>query len=346
MEAAYRAMLSGKNQYAPAHGEPDLRLAVAEHAARFYGVYPDPEHEVTITNGAAEALHSIPDGLINPGDEVILFEPYYTYYPPNITMAGGRPRFVPLRPPDWSFDPDELAAAFNARTRAILINTPHNPTGKIFSRPELALISELCNRWNSLAISDEVYEHLVYDGQSHHRLADTPGMEDRTLTISSLSKTFNATGWRIGWVIAPADLTRALRLAHQYVIDCSATPLQYGAAAALRLEDGYFQELAADYQGKRDLLLDALEQAGFSGQTPASGYFILADISPLGFEDDFGFCRHLIEESGLAAIPTSAFYSPKNRHLGNKFARFAFCKTDQLLKQAAERLIKRQSAPD
>lgn len=338
--AAVAALEAGRNQYALSHGVGELRQAVAGHSLRFYGQSVNPDTEVTITNGAAEALHSIADGLINPGDEVIIFEPFYEVYAPNVLMAGGQPRFVPLRPPDWSFDPAELAAAFNNRTRAILVNTPHNPTGKVFSRPELEIIAGLCRQWDIIAITDEVYEHIIFDNTAHVRLAQLPGMAERTLTVSSLSKTFSFTGWRIGWVIAPPDLTTAVRLAHQFVLDCSATPLQYGAAAALSLDSDYYTALAADYQAKRDYLAAALVEAGFEVSLPAGAYFIMAGIQPLGFEDDFTCCKYLASEVGVAAIPPSAFYSTPNKALGQKYVRFAFCKTMETLERARERLLK------
>ncbi len=337
-EAAIAALRAGRNQYSLSHGEPDLRQAVAENLRHFYGLEVNPDTEVTVTNGAAEALHSVMDGLINPGDEVIMFEPFYEVFPPNVTMAGGVPRFVPLRPPDWSFDPDELAAAFNNRTRAILVNTPHNPSGKVFTEAELETVAALCRQWNVIALADEVYEHLVYDGRRHVRVASLPGMAERTLTISSMSKTFSFTGWRIGWVTGPADLNRAVRLAHQFVLDCSATPIQYGAARALRLDDEYYTALAADYQAKRDYLAAALAEAGLAVSLPQSAFFIMAGIGPRGFTDDFEFCKHLIAEAGVAAIPPSAFYSPANKALGQGYARFAFCKTMPLLEEARARL--------
>ncbi len=337
-EACVAAIREGLNQYALSQGEPALRQAVAAHVRRFSGQEVNPDSEVTVTNGAAEALHSIMDGLVNPGDEVIIFEPFYEVFPPNVIMAGGVPRFVPLRPPDWSFDPDELAAAFNNRTRAILVNTPHNPTGKIFTTAELQSIAALCQKWNAIAIADEVYEHLVYDGRRHNRLALLPGMAERTLTISSLSKTFSFTGWRIGWITGPADLNRAVRLAHQFVLDCSATPMQYGAARALALDEEYFSALAADYQRKRDFLAAALSDAGLQVTIPASAFFIMGGIRPLGFGDDFEFCKYLAAEIGVAAIPPSAFYSEAHKALGKAYARFAFCKTMDLLERARGRL--------
>ncbi|GAB4425795.1 MAG: methionine aminotransferase [Anaerolineae bacterium] len=338
--AVNAAIEAGHNQYALSHGVRELRQAVAAHARRFYQQVVNPETEITITNGAAEALHSIADGLINPGDEVIIFEPFYEVYAPNVLMAGGRPRFVPLRPPDWRFDPDELATAFNKQTRAILVNTPHNPTGKVFSRVELEMIAGLCQQWNVFAITDEVYEHIVFDGIEHVRLAQLPGMAERTLTVSSLSKTFSFTGWRIGWVIGPPDLTAAVRLAHQFVLDCSATPLQYGAAAVLATEKNYYHHLAADYQAKRDYLAAALAEVGLEVSLPAGAYFIMAGIKSLGFDDDFAFCKYLAAEVGVAAIPPSAFYSAPHKSLGQSYVRFAFCKTMDTLERARERLLK------
>ncbi len=336
--AAIQAIEAGKNHYALSHGELELRMAIADHAKRFYGQSVDPEREVTVTNGAAEALHSAADGLIDPGDEVILFEPFYESFAPNVIMAGGVPRFVPLQPPDWAFDPNQLARTFGERTRAIVVNTPHNPTGKVFTQEELSTIAALCRKWDVVAITDEVYEHIVYDGLRHHRLAQLPGMAERTVTISSMSKTFSFTGWRIGWVIAPADLTRAVRLAHQFVLDCSATPLQYGAASALQLDDRFFRKLARDYERKRDYLARPLSEFGLEVALPKGGYFIMAGIQGLGFVDDFEFCRYLAAEVGIAAIPPSAFYSEKNKDLGRSYVRFAFCKTMKLLRAAKERL--------
>lgn len=337
-EAVIDAIRSGHNQYALSHGVDILRRAIVDHAKRFYGQEANIDTEVTVTNGAAEALHSVCDGLVNPGDEVIILEPYYEVYAPNVIMAGGIPKFVPLRPPHWTFDPDELTAAFNNRTRAIFINTPHNPTGKLFSRKELETIAALCQKWNVIAITDEVYEHLTYDGAQHIRLATLPDMAERTLTISSMSKTFAFTGWRIGWAIAPPDLTRALRLAHQNVLDCSATPMQYGAATGLLMGKEYYSQLAADYQQKRDHLLESLRSVGFEADTPQSGFFIMAGITPFGWDNDVAACKYLAGEVGVAAIPPSAFYSEANKGLGKSYIRFAFCKTLDTLEQARQKL--------
>ena len=346
IEAAAQAMRAGHNQYAPTLGEPILRTAIAKHAQRFYGQQLDPETEIAVTNGAAEALYSVCAGLINPGDEVIIIEPYFDVFVPDVLMVGGVPRYVPLRPPRWELDTDELAAAFNARTRAIIVNTPHNPTGKVFSRTLLEKIAELCQEWDVIAIADEVYEHLVYPGATHIRLATLPGMFERTITISSASKTFSFTGWRIGWALGPSDLITALRLAHQYIIDCSATPLQYGIAAALRLPNTYFDQFVNDYSARRTLLMDALQNSGLQAFAPEGGYFILADFAELGFDDDVEFCRHLIREVGVATIPPSVFFSKEHRHLGQKYIRFAFCKTPELLEQAGKRLVALQNLLD
>jgi N-succinyldiaminopimelate aminotransferase len=337
-DAAAAAMQAGRNQYALSHGEPELRQAVAAHIQRFYGQAYDPETEITVTNGAAEALHAICDGLVDPGDEVVVFEPFYEVYAPNILMAGGVPRYVPLRPPGWGFDSDELAAAFSPRTRMLLLNTPHNPTGRVFTADELDCIASLCQQWNAIAVTDEVYEHLVFDGAQHRRLAQHPGMAERTLTVSSLSKTFGFTGWRIGWVAGPPDLTRALRLAHQFVLDCSATPLQYGAVEALHLGDDHYTGQVAELQVKRDFLAGALAAAGFEVSLPASGFFIMAGIEPLGFDDDVACCLWLAGQVGVAAIPPSAFFAEAHKALGKRHVRFAFCKTTGLLEAAAERL--------
>ncbi|MBI3758473.1 MAG: aminotransferase class I/II-fold pyridoxal phosphate-dependent enzyme, partial [Deltaproteobacteria bacterium] len=243
--AAIAAIQAGKNQYALTTGQPDLRRAIADHARRFYNQAVNPETEVTVTSGATETLFAACMGLINPGDEVILFEPFYDVYVPDVLMAGGAPRFLPLRPPHWNFDPDELASLFNNRTRAVIVNTPHNPTGKVFTRAELEIIAALCQKWNVIAITDEVYEHLVFDDAGHIRLATLPGMAERTVTISSQGKTFSFTGWKVGWAITPPDLTLGIRRAHQFITFATATPFQHAAASALALDDEYFTSLAA-----------------------------------------------------------------------------------------------------
>jgi N-succinyldiaminopimelate aminotransferase len=350
--AAVAAIGAGENQYAVSNGQPALRRAIAAHSQRFYGQAWDPEGEITVTSGATEATFCAILGLVNTGDEVIIFEPAYDSYVPDVLMAGGVPRYVPLyaptpERPDWHYDPAELAAAFNTRTRLVVVNTPHNPTGKVFSAGELAEIAALCERWNVLAVCDEVYEHLVYDGFRHQRLAQQPGMAGRTLTISSLGKTFGLTGWKVGWVLAQPPLTAAVRAAHQFVTFATATPFQAAGAAALALDDEYFESLAQSYQARRDFLLGVLQETGLRVSVPRGTYFIMADFTPLGIEgvtDDVGFCRWLIENIGVAAIPPTAFYSEAHKPLGRNWVRFAFCKRPETLEAAAERLLKLRKA--
>jgi len=336
--AAMEAIHNGENQYAQSPGQPVLRQAIAAHAQRFYGQAVNPDTEVTVTCGASEALLCAILGLVNPGDEVIVFEPCFDVYVPDILMAGGVPRFVPLRAPDWHIDYAELSAAFNNRTRLILVNTPHNPTGKIFSPADFQQIAALCEQWNTLIISDEVYEHLVYDDARHARLALAPGLAERTLTISSQGKTFSFTGWKTGWAIAPPALTDAVRRVHQFSTFASATPFHSAAARALALPDAYYQTLRADYTARRDFLAEVLHDCGLRFVTPPGTYFIMADFSALGFDDDVKFCRWLTTEIGVAAIPPSAFYSDAHKPLGQHYARFAFCKKMETLEKAAERL--------
>ena len=336
--AALEALRSGDNQYAVSYGQPDLRAAIAEHALRFYGQQVDGSHEVTVVSGATEGIFAAVQALVDPGDEVIVFEPYYDSYAPSVVMAGGIVRSVALQPPAWNFDPQELARAFNARTRLILVNTPHNPTGKVFSQAELQFIAGLCKEQDVLALVDEVYEHLTYDGVPHVRLAQLAGMHERTLTVSSAGKTFSYTGWKIGWVIAPPALTAAVRSAHQFITFSTATPLQHAAAAGLRLPDGYFERLAQEYVEKRDFLAGVLQRAGLPVLNCAGTYFLMADISARGFDDDVEFCRHLTRNVGVAAVPPTAFFSEANKQLGRCYARFSFCKKMSTLQMAAERL--------
>ena len=336
--AALEALRSGDNQYAVSYGQPDLRAAIAEHALRFYGQQVDGSHEVTVVSGATEGIFAAVQALVDPGDEVIVFEPYYDSYAPSVVMAGGIVRSVALQPPAWNFDPQELARAFNVRTRLILVNTPHNPTGKVFSQAELQFIAELCKERDVLALVDEVYEHLTYDGVPHVRLAQLAGMHERTLTVSSAGKTFSYTGWKIGWVIAPPALTAAVRSAHQFITFSTATPLQHAAAAGLRLPDGYFERLAQEYVEKRDFLAGVLQRAGLPVLNCAGTYFLMADISARGFDDDVEFCRYLTRNVGVAAVPPTAFFSEANKQLGRCYARFSFCKKMSTLQMAAERL--------
>ena len=310
-QAACDAIAADINQYAITWGAKSLRNAIAENTARFYGQRPDPEREITVACGATEAMMAAMMAVVNPGEEVIVFEPFYENYGPDAILSGATPRFVTLHEPHWNFDPDKLAAAFNDRTRAIIINTPNNPTGKVFSRDELDLIAMLCLKWNVTAITDEIYEHMVYAGQ-HLRIADLPGMREQTITISGLSKTFSATGWRIGWLIAPPEVTDAIRKVHDFLTVGAAAPLQEAAAFALGFPDAYFRDLAATYREKRDFLLPVLREVGFTVYEPDGAYYIMTDAENLmrrhGQSDDAAFARRLIETLGVATVPGSSFY--------------------------------------
>ena len=343
LAAAITAVNGALNQYAPGIGMASVRQAIAQHAQRFYNQHLNPDTDVLVTSGATEAMFAAILGLTDPGDEVIVFEPVYDTYVPNLVMAGVTPHYVALRGEEWRFDADELAKAFNSRTKAIVINTPHNPTGKVFSRDELRSIAELCHKHNVVAITDEVYEHIVYDDGSHVRLATLPGMAERTLTISSLGKTFSVTGWKIGWAMGPAALIRAVNQAHQFITYAVAAPLQAAAATALNLPFGYFENLQSSYQARRDRMLKVLGSAGFTVFKPQGSYFIMIDwrgVAPGHVQDDMQFARWLIEEIGVACIPASPFYQESDKHLGKSFARFAVCKKDETLDAAAERFAK------
>lgn len=338
-QAAADALFRYPNQYPPTNGIPALAQAIGEHWKTHTGVSIDPTTHVTVTSGCTEAIAASLLGLLNPGDEVVLFEPYYDSYRACLAMAGATARFVTLRWPDFTFDESQLRAAFTPRTRAILVNTPHNPTGKCFSRAELDLIAALCIEHDAVAITDEVYEHLVYDGppnEQHIRLATLPGMATHTITLSSLGKTFSLTGWKIGWAVAAPELSKAVRAAHQFLTFTVPVPLQYAAAVALASPPAYYHQLRSDFRGRRDLLCNALEQIGFPIARPSAGYFVMADHTRFGHQDDVGFCKHLIETVGVAAIPPTAFYEHKSE--GRHLVRFAFCKKDKTLHEAASRL--------
>ncbi|MCB0173002.1 MAG: aminotransferase class I/II-fold pyridoxal phosphate-dependent enzyme, partial [Anaerolineae bacterium] len=330
-KAAIDAILSDMNQYAPGKGQPRLRQAIADKMERHYGRTVDPETELTVTVGATGAIFATILGLVDPGDEVILFEPYYDSYLPATQIAGGVPRFYTLQPPDWRIDEAELRALFSDKTKLILINTPHNPTGKVFSEGELSLIADLCRQHDVIAVTDEVYEHIVFDDCRHVPLAGLPGMADRTVTISSAGKTFSMTGWKVGWAVAPPDLIQAILRVHQFMTYCGATPLQEAVAIALQTSPDYYAKLAAMYQANRDFLADVLAEVGLKPLMPQGTYFMMADISHLGFPDDVAFCRYLTREVGVTAIPPSAFYSDPAD--GAKLVRFAFCKTRSVLEE-------------
>jgi N-succinyldiaminopimelate aminotransferase len=338
IQAAMQALSSGDyNQYAPGIGLPALRAAIAAHEAQFYGITLDPERQITVSVGATEGIFAAVLGLTDPGDEVIVFEPFYDSYVPNLQMAGAIPRYCPLRPPAWTFDPDELRALFTDKTRAIIVNTPHNPTGKVFSAEELSLIADLCQAHDVLAITDEVYEHLVYDGVQHKSLLAWPGMGERTVKVSSLGKTFSLTGWKIGWCVGDAALVAAVQRARQFMSFAAAHPLQVGAAYALRLPTAYYEELIALFEPKRDRMVAILGRAGLKPEIPQGGYFIMADFSGVFDGDDVTFAKWLTLEVGVTCIPPTFLYSEANKHLVARQARFAFCKSDAVLDAAEER---------
>ncbi len=335
-EAACRAIMADVNQYAVTWGAKALREAVAREFTRRYGVPVVPDQQVTVTCGSTEAMMATMMGIIDPGDEVVIFEPFYENYGPDAILSGATPRYVTLREPDWSFDPDELAGAFNNRTKAIILNTPNNPTGKVFTRDELDAIAALCRKWDVVAISDEIYEHILYDGTRHVPIASLEGMADRTVTINSLSKTYSVTGWRVGWAISPPSLTGAIRKVHDFLTVGAAAPLQEAGVAALGVEDAYYDQLAASYQRRRDLLLDILQRHHFTCYVPQGAYYIMTDIAHFDAGDDVAFARYLVKEIGVAAVPGSSFY--RNAELGRTKLRFCFCKKDETLFEADRRL--------
>lgn len=337
-EAAAAAIRADLNQYAPSHGLPRLRRAIAAGFARAYGHEVDPDAEVTVTSGATEAMQAALLGIVDPGDEVILIEPFYDAYPAQVIFAGGTPRYVALQPPGWSLDPAALAAAISPRTRAIVINTPHNPTGKVYRRDELETIATLCREHDLLALTDEVYDRIIYSDAEHVPLATLPGMWERTVTINSTGKTFGMTGWKIGYAIAAPELSRAIRGTHQFITFATSTPFQEAMAVAMEAaaESDYYAELVAMYTGLRDQLRSGLEGAGLPVLPMQGAFYLLADVSGFGFEDDTSFCRFLTTEVGVAAIPPSAFYAdPATAPL---LARFCFAKPAEVLATAAERL--------
>jgi aspartate/methionine/tyrosine aminotransferase len=337
-EAACAAINADVNQYAVTWGARPLREAVAREFSRRYGVEIVADEQVTVCCGSTEAMMSTMLAIIDPGDEVIIFEPFYENYGPDAILSGATTRYVTLHEPDWTFDPDELAAAFNEKTKAIILNTPNNPTGKVFTREELETITALCRKWDVIAISDEIYEHIIYDGHRHIPIATIAGMADRTVTINGLSKTYSVTGWRVGWTISPPSLTGAIRKVHDFLTVGAAAPLQEAGAVALGLEENYYIKLAADYQRRRDVLLDILERHHFTVYKPYGAYYIMTDISAFGFTDDVEFARYLVKDVGVAAVPGSSFY--KNAEKGRTKLRFCFCKRDETLDEADRRFAK------
>ena len=340
-QAAVDAINADINQYAITWGAPRLRRAIADKTRRFYGLEVDPDREVTVTCGATEAMMCAMLAVVEEGDEVIVFEPFYENYVPDAAMSGARLVFVTLRGEGFSFDPGELRRAFSPRTRAIIVNTPNNPTGTVFTRAELQQIAALCQEFDTLCITDEIYEHILYDGREHIPMATLPGMYERTITISGLSKTFSVTGWRLGYLVAPPHLTDALRKVHDFLTVGAPAPLQEAAAVAIEQADAYYAELREMYAAKRAILLDALRAAGFACHQPEGAYYIMADFSALGFEgDDTAFAHHLIRDIGVAPVPGSSFYRPGS-DAGSRMVRFTFSKSDETLREAARRLASR-----
>jgi aspartate/methionine/tyrosine aminotransferase len=335
-EAAVQAIRDDFNQYAITWGTPALRQAIADRFARYNGVQVDPEREITVCCGATEAMISSLMAIVDPGEEVIVFEPFYENYGPDTILCEASPRFITLHEPDWHFDEQELTRAFNARTKAIVINTPNNPTGKVFSREELQFIADLCVKWGVVAVTDEIYEHILYDGARHVSIASLPGMRDQTITINSVSKTYSLTGWRVGWAIASPELSASIRKVHDFLTVGSPHPLQMGAVTALRTDPSYYKALAEEYRERRDYLLPVLEEAGFRVYRPGGAYYIMTDVGHFGFENDVACAFHLVEKFGVATVPGSSFYS--RPELGATKIRFCFPKKLETLERAAERL--------
>ncbi|ETR72891.1 MAG: Aminotransferase, class I/classII [Candidatus Magnetoglobus multicellularis str. Araruama] len=337
-QAATKAIENNINQYTSVWGNLELRQRIADKMYEQYGLIYNPETDITITHGATEAIFSAINGLINPGDEVILFEPFYTTYLPSIKLAGGTPRFYTLYPPDWKIEESRLASLFSSKTRLILVNTPHNPTGKVFSDKELLLISKYCKQYNIVAISDDVYENFTYDHCQHKPLSTYPDMYERTITVSNVGKTFEVTGWKIGWTLAPYDLTKAIVKIRQYSTGSGATPLQEAAITAMNSSDDFYSRLKKRYQKQRDILYHDLQQALFKPVLPHGTCFLMADISNFGFESDIAFCQFLTVEIGVTAIPASALYNELPNNL--QYIRFAFCKKEETLVEVGKRIMR------
>jgi len=338
-QAAVEAILADQNQYAITWGTKELRESIAGKMARDYGIAIDPERQITVCCGSTEGMIASLLAVVNPGEEVVVFEPFYENYGADAILCGATPRYVRLHAPDFSLDFAELAAAFNDRTRAIIINSPHNPTGKVFSREELSFIAELCVKYDVLAVTDEIYEHIIYDGAEHIPLWKLPGMAERTLVVNSISKTYSVTGWRIGYVVASAEITAAVRKVHDFLTVGAAAPLQAAAAKAMRFSPDYYGELASFYRQRRDFLYDALTDAGFACFKPRGAYYIMADIRPVGGENDVDFAMYLTREIGVAVVPGSSFYCAGSPD-GQKLIRFCFCKELATLAEATDRLKK------
>jgi aminotransferase len=336
-DAACAAIQGDINQYPITWGAENLRQAIARDFSQRYHVRVD-ETQVTVCCGSTEAMLSTLLAVLDPGDEVVIFEPYYENYGPDSIISGAVPRFVRLHEPDWTFDPAELEAAFNNRTRAIIINTPNNPTGKVFTKEELETIAKLCLKWDVLAITDEIYEHIIYDGHKHVPMASITGMADRTVTINGLSKTFSVTGWRVGWAIAPSDLAGPIRKMHDFLTVGAPSPLQEAGVAALSMPESYYTEMAAGYARRRKMMCDILERHGFKFRQPQGAYYVMTDIAHFGFDSDIEFATYLVKDVGVAVVPGSSFFS--DRSAGRTKVRFVYSKRDETLLEADRRLAK------
>lgn len=339
---AMQSIADDINQYAITWGARDFRQAIARKTNWYLGLEIDPETEITVTCGSTEGMIAAMMATVDPGEEVVLFEPFYENYAPDAILSDARPRYVPLRAPDWTFDPEELRAAFNERTKAIIVCNPNNPTGKVFTRDEMEFIAALCREHDALCFTDEIYEHILYPREDktveHISMAQLEGMRERTVVVNSMSKTYSVTGWRVGYCIAPPAITNAIRKVHDFLTVGAAAPLQAAGAYALDLPKAYYEKLQSEYRARRDMLLPALEQAGFRTFRPDGAYYIMTDISAFGFSSDVEFTRHMIRDIGVACVPGSSFYS--RPELGAQQVRFCFCKKDSTLQEAAERLKK------
>jgi len=336
--AAADAIFADVNQYAITWGAKSFRDALVYKTKKFLGIDVDPEREITVSCGSTEAMIDVLLAVINPGDEVIVFEPFYENYGPDAIISGATPRYVQLRRPDWSFDEKELAAAFNNNTKAIIINTPNNPTGKVFGREELKIVADLCQKWDVLAITDEIYEHIIYDGTIHVSPITLDGMRERTIVVNGMSKTYSVTGWRVGYIIAPPGITGAIRKMHDFMTVGAPAPLQEAGATALRLPDSYYIDLARHYRERRDRLMKMLDEAGLNPMLPKGAYYIMCDVSSFGYPDDVEFTKFLVKDIGVAAVPGSSFF--RNPEAGKDIIRFTFCKKEETLRAAEERLQK------
>jgi aspartate/methionine/tyrosine aminotransferase len=336
--AAAEAIDADINQYAITWGAKPFRDAIAGKYKRTYGMEFDPEREITVCCGATEGMVASLLAVVDPGDEIVLFEPFYENYGPDSQLCGATPRYVTLHAPDWSFDPDELRAAFSSRTKAIILNSPNNPTGKVFTRQELEFIAGLCQEFDALAITDEIYEHILYDGAVHIPIMSLPGMRERSILVNSMSKTYSVTGWRVGWVLAAPDLTDSIRKVHDFLTVGAAAPLQQAGVQALSMAGNYYEHLSTEYAARRDHIVESLQSAGFKCFLPHGAYYVMTDISEFGFPDDSSFVRHLITNLGIAAVPGSSFYAQAGG--GSQQVRFCFCKKYETLELARNQFLK------